>query len=48
MTSGTRGIASAAGAGCAVRPGGHSAPMKVPGAFAPALRELPHRLRPAE
>ncbi len=34
------------GADCVVFPGGHSAPLEIPGAFAPVLRDLLHRLRP--
>jgi hypothetical protein len=48
MTSGTQGTAPAADAGCAVLPGGHSAPTEAADACAPAPDELPHRLRPAE
>ena len=32
------------GADCAVFPGGHTAPLEIPGAFAPVLRDLLHRL----
>ena len=35
------------GADCIVFPGGHTAPMEIPGAFAPVLRDLLHRLRPS-
>ena len=34
------------GADCVVFPGGHIAPLEVPGAFAPVLRSLLHRLMP--
>ena len=32
------------GADCVVFPGGHTAPLEIPGAFAPVLRDLLHRL----
>jgi pimeloyl-ACP methyl ester carboxylesterase len=35
------------GAECVVFPGGHTAPMEIPGAFGPVLRGLLDRLRPA-
>ena len=38
-------IADRLGAECAVFPGGHTAALEIPGAFAAALRGLLHRLR---
>ena len=47
LTQMSRVTAARLGAECVVFPGGHTAPLEIPGAFASVLRDLLDRLRPS-